>query len=271
MRGNPDPLYVRARSALLDATEALKEHLEAIVLVGAQALYLHTGDADLAVAEYTTDADFAVAPSDIADSPLIGDLLTRRGFTQREHPGGWLSPDGVYVDIMVPEALAGPGTRGARLGPHGKRAARRARGLEAALVDRETMVISALDPTDARSVTMLVAGPGALLVAKVHKIAERVENDDRVRDKDALDVLRLLQGTETDLLAQRLLMLREHELSGEVTEEATSRLIPLFGEPTSAAVRMAQRAAGPGVDTEVLAASLTSLAHDLARAIARAR
>jgi hypothetical protein len=29
---------------------------------------------------------------------------------------------------MVPEALAGPGTRGARLGPHGKRAARRAKG-----------------------------------------------------------------------------------------------------------------------------------------------
>ena len=61
MPGKPDPLYVRARGALLDAGKALDAHRDAIVLVGAQAIYLHTGDADLAVAEYTTDADFTVA------------------------------------------------------------------------------------------------------------------------------------------------------------------------------------------------------------------
>jgi hypothetical protein len=137
MLGVPDPLDVRARAALLDAIEALDPHLDAIVLVGAQAIYLHTGDADLAVAEYTTDADFTVSPYGLADAPLLGDLLGAAGFTPREHPGGWLSRDGIYIDIMVPEALAGPGTRGARLGPHGKRAARRAKGLEGALVDRE--------------------------------------------------------------------------------------------------------------------------------------
>ncbi len=59
------------------------------------------------------------------------------GFTLCEPPGRWVSPDGVYVDLMVPDALAGPGSRGARLGPHGRRVARRAKGLEAALVDRE--------------------------------------------------------------------------------------------------------------------------------------
>jgi hypothetical protein len=42
---------------LLDALVALEPHIDALVLVGAQAIYLHTGDADLAVAEYTTDAD----------------------------------------------------------------------------------------------------------------------------------------------------------------------------------------------------------------------
>ena len=42
MPGDPDPLYVRARSALLDATDALAVHLDAIVLVGAQAIYLCT-------------------------------------------------------------------------------------------------------------------------------------------------------------------------------------------------------------------------------------
>ena len=60
MSGDPDPLYVRARSALLDAVDALAEQLDAVVLVGAQAVYLHTGDADFATAEYTTDADFCV-------------------------------------------------------------------------------------------------------------------------------------------------------------------------------------------------------------------
>ncbi len=63
MPGEPDPLYVRARRALLDAGEALDAHRDVIVLVGAQAIYLHTGDADLAVAEYTTDADFACHPA----------------------------------------------------------------------------------------------------------------------------------------------------------------------------------------------------------------
>ncbi len=62
MPGEPDPLYVRARAALLDALHALEPHLDAVVLVGAQAIYIHTGDADLAVAEYTTDADFSILP-----------------------------------------------------------------------------------------------------------------------------------------------------------------------------------------------------------------
>lgn len=63
MSGGPDPLYVRARIALLDAAEALAEQLDAVVLVGAQAVYLHTGDADFATAEYTTVADFCLAPA----------------------------------------------------------------------------------------------------------------------------------------------------------------------------------------------------------------
>ncbi len=158
MLGVFDPLYVRARAALLDAAEAFGAHLKAAVLVGAQAIYLHTGDADLSVAEYTTDADFAISPIELAGTPLLNDLLEGAGFTLREHPGAWLSPGGVYVDLMVPEALAGPGSRGARLGPHGKRAARRAKGLEGALIDRDTRTIGALDPVDTRQVSMWVAG-----------------------------------------------------------------------------------------------------------------
>jgi len=263
MSGVADPLYIRARAALLDAAEALYAHRDALVLVGAQAIYLHTGDADLGVPEYTTDADFTVAPADLADAPLLADLLSARGFTPREHPGSWLSPDGIYLDIMVPERLAGPGTRGARLGSHGKRAARRAKGLEGALIDRERLTISALDPDDDRTVELWVAGPAALLVAKVHKIAERVDNQDRVRDKDALDVLRLLRSITTADLTDRLAVLRRDDLSSAVTNEAVGLLPDLFGTTESAGVAMAVRAAGPGADPATIAGSIIALVEDL--------
>jgi len=64
--------------------------------------------------------------------------------------------------------------------------------------------IGALDPHDRRLVTMWIAGPAALLVAKPHKIAERVSDGDRVQDKDALDVLRLLRTVRIGDLVARL-------------------------------------------------------------------
>lgn len=263
MPGDPDPLYVRARAALLDTAHALGAHLDSIVLVGAQAIYLHAGDADLAVAEYTTDVDFTIGPAELADSPLIADLMAAGGFTPREHPGGWLSSDGIDVDLMVPEALAGPGGRGARLGVHGKRVARRAKGLEAALIDRDLHTIGALDAADDRTVRMNVAGPGALLVAKVHKISERARADDRVRDKDALDVLRLLQAVETADLATRLARLRVEDPSAPVTNEAIAELASLLGTTGAVGTAMAIRAAGPQAGPAVVAASMTALIDDL--------
>lgn len=268
MPGVPDPLYVRARAGLLDAVEALGAHLDAVVLVGAQAIYLHTGDADLAVAEYTVDADFMVTPAELDDAPLLGDLLATAGFTTREQPGGWLSRDGIPVDIMVPDALAGPGTRGARLGPHGKRAARRAKGLEGALIDRERRTIAALDPMDGRQVSMWVAGTGALFVAKIHKIAERLDHNDRVRDKDALDVLRLLRATDTDDLAGRLRSLIGHDLAGSVTTEALDLVPDLFGSRQSDGVLMAVRAASGAEDAATIAGSLVALVRDLRSSLA---
>lgn len=68
MPGELDPLYVVARQVLLDGLAALGAHREAIILVGAQAIYLHTGDADLAVAPYTTDADVTLNPRILSDS-----------------------------------------------------------------------------------------------------------------------------------------------------------------------------------------------------------
>ena len=264
MSGVPDPLYVRARTALLDAAEALTEQLDAVVLVGAQAVYIHAGDADfVAIAPYTTDADFCVAPADLNNTPLLDQLLTARGFSPGEQPGAWLSPDRISVDLMVPEALAGAGSRGARLGPHGNRVARRAKGLEGALVDRKLTKIASLTPGVERSVTMLVAGPAALLVSKVHKVDERTGADARIKDKDALDILRLLQATETATLAEDLVTLTTHEDSAEVTAEALSQLTALFGSPGATGIEMAIRAARPSVEPGVIGSSFVALISDL--------
>ena len=111
---------------------------------------------------------------------------------------------------------------------------------------------------------MLVAGPAALLVAKVHKIAERTTGTaDRVSDKDALDVLRLLQATDTAKLAARLVELSDDTVSAEVAAEAVSRLAPLFGSPDAVGIGMAIRAAGPSAEADVISASFATLVSDL--------
>lgn len=168
---------------------------------------------------------------------------------------------------MVPETLAGRGTRGADLGAHGRRVARRALGLEGARVDREPRTIGALDPDDDRRVTMNIAGPGALIVAKAHKIWERTTNDDRVRDKDALDVYRLLQAIPTDDLAARLARLRDSREASDVTVEAIEHLRVLFGTRSGAGIGLAVRATRAIIDPEELTLTLVTLTADLMDAL----
>ena len=132
------------------------------------------------------------------------------------------------------------------------------------------MQIESLEPRVERSVPMLVAGPAALLVAKVHKLAERAGTGDRASDKDALAILRLLQGTETATLAGGLVRLRDNELSAAVTAEALSKLPPLFATPQADGIRMAVRAVGLNAEEEVIAASFAVLVSDLLAATAGA-
>jgi len=263
MTGDPDPLYVTARAALLDTLDALRKHHDALVLVGAQAVYVHTGTTTLSVAEYTTDADFCIVPDLLADSPLLADRLLANGYEIGAYPGSWISPRGITVDLMVPEALAGAGSQGARLGPHGNRAARRAKGLEASLLDRQRTVITALEPSDERSVEIWVAGPSALLIAKIHEINERLDSPDRLSDKDALDVFRLLQSVSTITLSNRLNELRTSGLAGDVTTQAIDILPTLFGTRDSPGTRMAVRAAGEQSLDAIIGASFVVLVQDL--------
>ena len=102
------------------------------MLVGAQAIYLHASDADVAVAMRTRDSDLAVDPRELADQPTLEAAMLGAGFRLSDDPGIWLAEDtGAHVDLLVPESLAfGKGRRGARVPGHGANSARRAGDLE---------------------------------------------------------------------------------------------------------------------------------------------
>ena len=106
-----------------------------------------------------------------------------------------------------------------------------------------------------------------MLVAKLHKLAERQGDAVRLHDKDALDVLRLLQETETETLAEAVRGLLANRRSSEVTRESIDYLRALFGTNDAAGSPMAARAAQPLEDPVTIAGSVTSLATDLLRVV----
>jgi hypothetical protein len=253
---------------LLDVLEALKAHLDAIVLVGAQAIYQFTGDSDLPIAEFTTDADLSINPQLLASTPLLMQAMKDANFTQVEDQLRWKSASGVFVDLMVPEALAEGTSRRSvtNLAEHGPMSARRTRGLEASLEDRERKIIQALEVSDIRTFEIWVAGPAALLVAKVIKLTERfdVNDPDRIPQKDALDLFRLLQVIPTAELAQRLNRLLQSEVAAPTTTGAIQALARDFARSDAKAPKLAAQASGlPSSQRGVLAESFALLVRDL--------
>ncbi|MEV0342126.1 GSU2403 family nucleotidyltransferase fold protein [Nocardia sp. NPDC050713] len=267
-------LLVRTRTVLLDALEALVEHRSSVIVIGAQAVYLHTGGVQVAIAEATKDSDVALDTRSLGPDPTIDAAMQKANFIpnpQQRQPGAWVSRDGIPVDIMVPEALAGKkGTRSVDKPPHDKMAMRRARGLEAAVVDYSEMVIPSLAPRDTRVIAANVAGPAALLVAKCHKIAERINDPkpDRLKDKDAHDIYRILAHFQTADLAASFTGLLADEVSAEVTDEAVDHLHTLFATgPTATGSNMAGRAEEGVGDPEQIAVAISFLASDLVEAV----
>lgn len=270
---------VAARSALLDALDALGAHLGAVIVIGAQAVYLRTAGAAVAVAEATKDSDLAIDPRMLGDEPLIEEAMEASGFqrdARSRQPGAWVNPAGVPVDLMVPERLAGPGSpssRGARISPHHKHAMRRARGLEAAVVDNDLLLVGALRSDDTRQREVRVAGPAALVVAKVHKVGERAdEAPDRLVDKDAHDVYRILVAAPTQSLAADFERLLADEVAGEVTAAALDLLQEHFAAgPEAIGSRMAGRTEEGVGEPATVARQTSILAADLIAALERRR
>ncbi|MFJ4407670.1 hypothetical protein [Streptomyces sp. NPDC088910] len=252
---DPEQLTVVARRVLLDGLEALREHRDAITVVGAQAVYLRTPTAAVRSAAFTSDGDLTLDPARLPDQPLLDQALRDGGFEllKADGPGLWGRREQVgdlsvlvELDLLVPESLAGKGTRSAKIPPHGKMSARRTPGLEVAVEDRSPMTIAALEDGDGRKVTVNVAGPIALLVAKAHKISDRLadkdRHPDRLTDKDAGDVLRLFMGTQPRQAAADATRLLSNERAGATTATGLKLLADLFGRPRSPGVDMAVNA-----------------------------
>jgi hypothetical protein len=129
--------------------------------------------------------------------------------------------------------------------------------------------LNVFDPTDGRSAKIEMAGPAALLVAKLH---ERRDTPGRLLDKDAHDVYRLLLATETVTLATALAELQGNELAGSVTDEAIAYLEQLFAAgPEALGAMMAGRAEELVGNAAVVSAAVAILAADLLAALRATR
>lgn len=136
---NRQELYVVARRVLLDALIGLTDQRDAIVVVGAQAVYLRCGDTDLSVAAYTSDADLGIDPRRLSSEPELAGAMRAAGFTLRSdggpsQPGTWIRyalvggvERAIPVDLLIPAQLSGTGVgrRTASIPPHDRMAARK--------------------------------------------------------------------------------------------------------------------------------------------------
>lgn len=258
-----------ARRVLLDALDALADHRDSLVLIGAQAIYLRVGDGGFSVPPTTTDADLALDVDLLADDPDVVDALRAAGFREgpTRQPGHWLSDTGVAVDLMVAPHQSGRSgsARAARLPPHPSSTGRIAPGIAAALSDNSRMSIRSLDVEDSRVHELKVAGAAALLVAKVIKIGDRLEDaqaghSKRVVDKDALDVLRLLQGTSTGSVVTDL---GAHPTTPAAAADVQRALEILRAHAATAGARMPVLAGRAANGDPVVPPSLAALVQEL--------
>lgn len=274
---NEQALYVASRRVLLDALAALEDQRHAVVLVGAQAVYLQTDSVRIELSAFTSDADLGLDPDLIKTEPHLDIALSTAGFSRaagdrQQQPGTWWRVQviagidvPIAVDLLAPETLTAGG-RGADLPPHDRGAVRRVPGIELALEDHSPMRIASLEPTvDDRTFDIRVAGIPALLVAKAYKIGDRLKDSrpTRISDKDASDVYRLIVAANPRAVAGALELLSNSDRVGGVARTGTSLLRAQFGAPRSPGVDMAVRALEGSVAEDRVRAVLPAFIRDL--------
>jgi hypothetical protein len=281
---NAESLYVASRRVLLDAIDALKDHRDALILVGAQAVYLRSERANLAVAAFTADADLGIDREHLRDMPLLEQAMADADFELgdpaggRTQPGQWFRPvevDGktvsIPVDLLIPEQFSGSTNARKRSGnipPHDGKSVRRVSGLEVALVDNSVVEIRSLESDrDNRAARIRVAGVPALLVAKAYKIIDRVHEakQDRLTDKDAGDVIRLMRTSDARAVAATfgVLLQDSDERIQRTAETGLEYLHALFGRVRGDGIAMAERALTGALTAETVQGLATAYVREL--------
>jgi len=147
----------------MGALETLQPHLDSLILVGAQAVYLNPNHIELPLAPATSDADIAFDTRSLEVSPEIGELLREADYSPNataKNPGHWMNAERVPLDLLQPRILSnrGPKSRAADLGLHGRDVLRIPDGLDSALIDNSDLTVSSFEAEDHRSYELKVAG-----------------------------------------------------------------------------------------------------------------
>ncbi|MGW6403665.1 hypothetical protein [Streptomyces sp. NPDC055134] len=146
----------------------------------------------------------------------------------------------IEVDLLIPHQLAPqPNTRRrTELPPHDSWATKKVPGLEDAAVDRSLMTVGTLTPGDPCRVEAHVAGPAALLVAKSIKLDERIcdaaKRPDRLSNKDAGDVYRVMTTVPAPDVARAFTVLRNNPHVGDIALQGMELLHALARLPLQA-------------------------------------
>lgn len=242
----------QSRRLLITTIQALGDHAKAMTVVGAHAVHVWVqkkwGPIDM---ESTRDGDLVLNPLFIAEDPKIMDLMAEIGLepVRPERPGiyGPVSERGLSweqrttVDLLVPEIYAGAKGRSARILGQG-RATTRAYGLELAIHDRTLTRISTSDNLPQLSVDVHVAGPAALLIAKAHKVSERLRDaskrPDRLRPKDSGDIALLMMVSDGAEIAS-IMRRKVYEFAeiGAVVDEGAQYLVEMYSAANDTIVR----------------------------------
>lgn len=110
---------------------------------------------------------------------------------------------------------------------------------------------------------MNVAGLGALLVAKAHKLGERLSNPRRLQAKDAGDVYRIFDATTPEEMAALLISLRADERSAPSTATALGFIRQLFETPASTGTQLAADALQGTLPAATVVAVVTGYTQEL--------
>ncbi len=112
-------------------------------------------------------------------------------------------------------------------------------------------------------VSVAVAGPAALIVAKAFKLGERLDNPRRLLPKDAGDIFRLYEANTVEQIVARLRLVGDDERSSGVTGRAMDYLDMLFATPRSPGIDLAVTALGGIGDRDNVTETMVNYTRDL--------